>query len=232
MSSQAVTGGAAAASMVSAYITLLDPPGPTVTFPYSLDPYTKVKKSEWHSTPQPANPGGGTPQFQGVHADTMNVKVVLDAFGVPPIPVQASIEILEMAMAPSTTSTATGDAKPPTVIHGWGTNIIMEEAYITSLSITHKRFLMGVSVLAEVIVSLEAVPSVVPGTNPTSGGLATRRTHTVVAGDTLASVAYEEYRNPTKWRALAEANGIDDPMRLRPGAVLIVPNRGEADSLI
>jgi len=53
-----------------------------------------------------------------------------------------------------------------------------------------------------------------------------------VAGDTLASVAYEEYRNPTKWRALAEANGIDDPMRLRPGAVLIVPNRGEADSLI
>jgi nucleoid-associated protein YgaU len=75
------------------------------------------------------------------------------------------------------------------------------------------------------------VPSVVPGTNPTSGGLATRRTHAVIEGDTLASVAFEQYKDPNKWRALAEVNGIDDPMRLAPGTVLIVPELREIDSL-
>ena len=37
---------------------------------------------------------------------------------------------------------------------------------------------------------------------------------TVVAGDTLASIAYAEYGDPTMWRPLAAFNGIDDPLRL------------------
>ena len=80
---------------------------------------------------------------------------------------------------------------------------------------------------------MSAVPLPAPlgPTNPTSGGLATRRTHTVVEGDTLASIAYQEYRDPNKWRALAEANNIDDPMRVKPGTVLIVPDRREAEAL-
>jgi nucleoid-associated protein YgaU len=45
----------------------------------------------------------------------------------------------------------------------------------------------------------------------------------VVAGDTLASVAYAEYGDPNGWRRLAEANDIDDPLRLRDGVVLHVP---------
>ena len=40
-----------------------------------------------------------------------------------------------------------------------------------------------------------------------------------------------EYRDPNKWRALAEANNIDDPMRVKPGTVLIVPDRRDAESL-
>ena len=45
----------------------------------------------------------------------------------------------------------------------------------------------------------------------------------MVAGDSLASIAYREYGAPAYWRALAEANGIDDPLRLRPGTRLLVP---------
>jgi nucleoid-associated protein YgaU len=52
-----------------------------------------------------------------------------------------------------------------------------------------------------------------------------------VEGDTLASIAYQEYRDPNRWRALAEANKIDDPMRVKAGTVLIVPDRREAESL-
>ena len=50
--------------------------------------------------------------------------------------------------------------------------------------------------------------------NPTSGGVVGRRSVTIDAGDTLSAVAFAEYGNPNMWRALAEANNIDDPLRL------------------
>jgi nucleoid-associated protein YgaU len=128
-------------------------------------------------------------------------------------------------------NTAMGDAKPPTVTFGWGTNIVMEEAYITSMSVTYTRFLLGNPVRADVQVSLEEVPLQLPATNPTSGGLTSRRTHTVVEGDTLASISFREYGAATKWRALAVANGLDDPMRLRPGTELLIPDPREAEAL-
>jgi nucleoid-associated protein YgaU len=42
-------------------------------------------------------------------------------------------------------------------------------------------------------------------------------------GDTLQSIAFAHYRDPTRWRRIAEANAIDDPMRLRRGASLTIP---------
>ncbi len=54
--------------------------------------------------------------------------------------------------------------------------------------------------------------------------------HRLVAGDSLELLAYREYGDPTAWRVIAQANGIDDPQRLRPGAELIVPAPDEAGS--
>jgi nucleoid-associated protein YgaU len=59
--------------------------------------------------------------------------------------------------------------------------------------------------------------------NPTSGGRHVQRVHRVVSGDTLASVAYAEYGDPTQWRAVAAYNGIDDPMRVPMGTTLMLP---------
>jgi nucleoid-associated protein YgaU len=67
------------------------------------------------------------------------------------------------------------------------------------------------------------------GQNPTSGALAARSVRTVVSGDSLPSMAYREYGDPTLWRALAEANEIDDPMRLPVGVTLLVPALEELD---
>jgi nucleoid-associated protein YgaU len=51
------------------------------------------------------------------------------------------------------------------------------------------------------------------------------RTRTVVvgAGDTLPAIAARAYGDDTQWRAIADANGIADPSRITPGAVLQVP---------
>jgi hypothetical protein len=217
-------------SQITAYILILPPGVGTVEFPYNPENLTITKQAEWHHTPQAAEQSG-VPQYQGSQPQTLNLNILLDTFAVPPNPPQVAIDILQQALVASPANTAMGDAKPPTVTFGWGTNIVMPEAYITSMSVTFTRFLLGNPVRADVQVSLEEVPLLLPATNPTSGGLASRRTHTVVEGDTLASISFREYGAATKWRALAVANGLDDPMRVRPGTELLIPDPREAESL-
>jgi nucleoid-associated protein YgaU len=52
------------------------------------------------------------------------------------------------------------------------------------------------------------------------------KAHVVLEGETISSVAYESYGDPTVWRRIAEANGIDDPLAVAPGSILRVP-RGD-----
>ena len=51
------------------------------------------------------------------------------------------------------------------------------------------------------------------------------RTHSHVTrrGDSLASVAGRYYQRPGEWRAIADANVIEDPRRLTTGRFLRVP---------
>ncbi len=59
--------------------------------------------------------------------------------------------------------------------------------------------------------------------NPTTRGTAGLRRHVVQDGDSLQSIAYQSYRDPTKWRAIAQANHIDDPLRISRGTSLTIP---------
>jgi hypothetical protein len=47
--------------------------------------------------------------------------------------------------------------------------------------------------------------------------------HVVQRGDTLARIAAKRLGNPVHWRAIAQHNGLDDPLELRPGTILEVP---------
>jgi hypothetical protein len=42
-------------------------------------------------------------------------------------------------------------------------------------------------------------------------------------GDTLSGIAAEVSHDPKAWRAIAEANNVDDPRRLPPGRALLIP---------
>jgi nucleoid-associated protein YgaU len=52
------------------------------------------------------------------------------------------------------------------------------------------------------------------------------KTHSYVVsrGDTLGGIAAKFYFDPGEWRAIALANGIDDPRRLMPGTQLVIPS--------
>lgn len=47
--------------------------------------------------------------------------------------------------------------------------------------------------------------------------------HVVGAGDTLARLAARYYRKSSQWRAIADANDLDDPRRLECGRILAIP---------
>jgi len=47
--------------------------------------------------------------------------------------------------------------------------------------------------------------------------------YTVQRGDTLSGIAVRFYEDPARWRPIAIANGIDDPLSLVPGQELHVP---------
>ena len=51
----------------------------------------------------------------------------------------------------------------------------------------------------------------------------TTKYHTVKQGDSLWSLAADEYGDPGQWREIAAANGLSNPRRLRAGEMLIVP---------
>jgi nucleoid-associated protein YgaU len=47
--------------------------------------------------------------------------------------------------------------------------------------------------------------------------------HVVRRGDTLSAIAALHFNDATRWRAIADENGIDNPRALRPGQVLVIP---------
>jgi nucleoid-associated protein YgaU len=46
----------------------------------------------------------------------------------------------------------------------------------------------------------------------------------IVEGDTLSKLASETIGNPADWRKLAEANNIENPRKLTPGTLIIIPD--------
>jgi hypothetical protein len=47
--------------------------------------------------------------------------------------------------------------------------------------------------------------------------------YTVRRGDTLSGVAAKKLGDPARWRPIAVENGIDDPLSIEPGQVLVIP---------
>lgn len=117
----------------------------------------------------------------------------------------------------------------PVLLLSWGSGLSYQ-VMLQKITVNYDRFTAaGLPVLATVSLTLTEFTENLPDTNPTSGGLPDRGRHTVTSGDSIVRIANDVYRNPGAWRALAEANGLDDPLRLRPGRRLYLPSPGELE---
>ncbi|GAB3258535.1 CIS tube protein [Kineosporia babensis] len=85
------------------------------------------------------------------------------------------------------------------------------------LPITVEQGLTGLAGLAGGVVSAIGRATVRPGT---------AAVHVVAAGDTLSAIAGAYLGDPGRWREIARANDIVDPLGLVPGAHLAIPEAG------
>lgn len=197
-------------------------------FRFNPEQYTISKTATWKSDPQKRAEEAPPPQFEGTAARTMDLSITLDETETGNS-VADDVEKLFACCTPTSQSIDNDQPRPPYVVFAWGTYFSFT-AYLTSVTAKYTLFRPnGMPIRAECSLKLTEVPEARPRQNPTSGTLEAHRIYTVATGDTLASIAYREYADAALWRALAEANDIDDPFRLPPGTILLVPPIATAD---
>lgn len=205
--------------------------GDRLEFTYNPAEVTMTKSSQWKTEPQRNAKKAPKSEFTGTGPRGLKMQVVLfDRVGAAPT-VESSITKLFEWTNPTTSSRQQNKPQPPLLVLHWGDTQYFE-CFLASVSAKYTLFdQQGTPLKALVDLTLTETPMSAENQNPTSGGVPGRRSRTLVAGESLHSVAYDEYGRAGHWRALAAANGIDDPLRVRPGTVLLVPTQLEADAL-
>lgn len=122
----------------------------------------------------------------------------------------------------------TNRGRPPWVRFHWG-DLHSFKAILDSLDITFTYFSSsGTPLRARAQVSLKQFEEEAKWgpQNPTSGTPNPHRLHQVQAGETLDRIAALRYGDPARWRIIAGANGIVDPLSVKPGTLLMIPRSG------
>jgi Contractile injection system tube protein len=140
-------------------------------------------------------------------------------------------KLLKMMEVPSGAGGGSANAVPPLVTFQWG-EMPSFKAACTSLTIAFQLFKPnGTPIRADVKLALTQAETATSAssnsrnsrTNPTTRSAGGLGVHVVRDGDSLQSVAHKTYGDPGRWRLIAEANAIDNPLHLRRGTPLNLP---------
>ncbi len=209
-------------------------PGPLDCW-FNPKEFSITKVNTWNTKPV-VGTALPTAQFGGGQPRKLNLELLFDSTDTnPPLDVAGvARRLLKMMEVQPSLGGAHGknSGRPPTVTFNWGTNTPFK-AVCDNLTVQFTLFASnGTPVRAQARVSLvQAEPAMDSSstrgtgrrTNPTTRATPGLGSHTVRDGDSLASIAFEHYRDPTRWRAIAQENGIDDPLHLKRGSVLSIP---------
>ncbi|MEV6909256.1 hypothetical protein [Amycolatopsis sp. NPDC051071] len=116
--------------------------------------------------------------------------------------------------------------KLPVLRFMWGIGAPFHNKLVNleKVTVDYQRFdFTGTPVWARIALTLVEFTRDPPPTNPTSRGVPGRTRHVVTQGENIMQIAHRAYGSPNAWRRVAEANGIDDPLRVKPGRTLMLP---------
>ncbi len=218
--------GSAAAAPVKAFI---EPErGETIECLFNPAEFTIAKSNQWSEVKAP---GRNTPKltFAQGQAGTITMELTLDttATGEPVTKyTSALLALMKIDAELPDSNNKTNSARPPYCVFHWG-SFHSFKAIIQSLNIRFTYFAGdGTPLRAKAQVSFKQFEDeeAYGPQNPTSGTPETHTVHCVSAGETLDRIAAVRYGDPGRWRLLAEANDVVDPLELEPGTPLVVPD--------
>lgn len=196
-----------------------------MNFRFNPSQLTLNKSAQFQGTNSRSSEEGGQEQFASTGTRTLGFTVLLDEWESPQgSDVGEMVATLQKWCNPEEGS---DPPAPPTAMFVWGK--FKFTGQLESVNATFDLFRRdGTPARGEVQVSMKERPEAPGAQNPTSGGPAGRRSHRVVQGDSLPLIAQHQLGDPSLWRVLAEMNGIDDPLVLVPGSVVLVPSKQDA----
>ncbi|HVS06195.1 MAG TPA: peptidase M23 [Candidatus Dormibacteraeota bacterium] len=201
-------------------------------FKFNPSEYSVQKTAQWDAPKRSmSTKAGAKPEFIGSGPQTVSLQIFFDDWEAPYGDVTKHVEKLFKWCQPSQKSTARDNPHPPLLRLIWGSNLHLAEHkfYLASVNAKYTMFgRTGNPLRATADISLKESPDEPAAQNPTSGSIHARATHLISEGDTLQSIATNEYGNPNLWRGLATFNDIDDPLRLNIGSRILIPSRDEA----
>jgi nucleoid-associated protein YgaU len=207
-------------------------------FRYNPKELSITKSATWNRPTSKGAKGATKPEFGGVQPQTVQMELFLDDWDNEDRDntgnLVKDIEVLIGWLSPHKKSVTDKKPQPKALRFHWGDGGPLEnfKGFLKSVSAKYTMFNSdGRPVRATVQIALEEIPQEEAKQNPTSGSIAGRRVHVVSAGDSLHSVSFHEYDDPSLWRGLAAFNGINDPLRVRPGTRLQIPTADEAAAL-
>jgi len=201
-------------------------------FRFNPSDLRETKSARMSEQTTPGSSGAAQNHFGGTQSAQLSFTILIDEWEAPPMPPPRDVgEMVKKLMELTDPDDPNADnSSPPEMSFVWGKYHF--KGTVQSVNATYTLFRRdGSPARAEVQITMKGSHEAVRAQNPTSGGPAGRRTMQLIEGDNLQTVSYKEYGDPNLWRAVAEANGIDDPLAVLPGAHLLLPSKTDAQAL-
>jgi len=164
-------------------------------------------------------------QYTGSEPSTLGVKIFFDTYDDPEKKKKSVREYTDKLHLLTTVKTHGDKHRPPVCRLMWGSMSVFFQGVLQQLQNQFTLFMEdGTPVRATATCTFrqwQSNTSDLKEQNLMSADVA--KVWIVKQGQSLASIASREYGDPRKWRPIAQANGIDDPTKLRPGAILVLP---------
>jgi hypothetical protein len=187
-----------------------------------------TRVNQW-SADVPAAVGTPRLRFAGARSGTMHLELFFDTTDTGKAVTEHTAKLLALMEAEPSLAGAdanTGNTRPQWVKFHWG-DLHSFKAVISSLDLTFIYFAGDGTPLrarADVVLTQFEQELAFSPQNPTSGTPRPHRVHRVSPGETLDRIAAVHYGDPTKWRDIAAANQLEDPLAVKPGTVLAIPS--------
>jgi Contractile injection system tube protein/LysM domain len=195
--------------------------GDTVECAFNPQSYTVSKTNVWNFKPTTGVDlpdgefGGGLPQRTAI-----SLLLDVSLLG-PDESVKESADKLFKMMEAG--GGGGGGAAPPKITFRWG-SVSLPKSVPVSLTIQYILFHPnGEPIRATVDLEMAQAEKAEKGQNPTTRAITGLRVHRVRDGDSLPSIAFGAYGDATRWRVIADANAVDNPLHLRRGTELTIP---------